>query len=150
MKIAGIKGWISDIDYSGPTAYLLIESEDGKRYRASQNRIANAPCGHRCLVRAGDKVTFTVNSENRITEVRLVTQPDCRVEEDEVSVVLNIENNMIFGKRIVPDCGCPIFIGERSTYPEIDVGMVVSHNLGKFNHRAKATNLCIGRMIWLN
>ena len=136
-------GVIEDIDYFGTTSYLGIEAEDGKRYRVPESRIVNAPCGHRCLARVGDEVIFTLSAEGRVIEVRFVKWPECKISDDEVSVVNNIDVGLIFGKRIKPNCGCPILIGRADAYPDIQVGMIVQHNLGRYNNKVTATNVRI-------
>jgi hypothetical protein len=139
-----IHGVIESIDYFGTAAYLGIEGLDGGRYRVTESRIVNAPCGHRCLARVGDEVTFTLNEENKIAEVRFVKWPECRIEDDEISIVNNItEAGMIFGKRIKPNCRCPIFIGMQHHHPDIQPGMVVYHQIGRHNNKAIATNVSV-------
>lgn len=136
-----VKGVIDDIEYFGAAAYLGIEADDGTRHRVSESRIANAPCGHRCLARVGDEVTFTLD-EGKVAEVRIVKWPECRVSDDEVSIVNSVTaNGMIFGNRIKPNCRCPILIGMAHQYPDIEAGMVVHHGIGRHNNKAIATNV---------
>jgi hypothetical protein len=135
-----IPGVIAHIDcYSG---YLKILSTDGRRYSVSQNRIVNAPGGHRCLARKGDEITFLVNSDEAITEVRFVDPPEAEIADEETSIVETITSTgLVFGKRIEPDCYCPILLGTQHKLPEIEVGMIVHHNLGKYNNNVAATNV---------
>jgi hypothetical protein len=108
-----IVGYIADIDHTG---YLKIVSALG-RYSVSQNRICNAPGGHRCLVRVDDEVGFLLNHQDRITEVRFLHRPDAKLAQEETSVVETIHDDLIFGKRIEPDCHCPILIGLHNQLP---------------------------------
>lgn len=136
-----IPGVIAHIDcYIG---YLKIQSADGKRYSVSQNRIVNAPGGHCCLVRKHDEITFMVNPNDRITEVRFVSPPEAEIADEETSVVEIIHNDLIFGYRVQPDCHCHILIGRHHKLPEIEVGMIVRHSLGTYNNKITATNVVV-------
>jgi hypothetical protein len=134
-----ISGVIAHIDYY--SGYLKILSADGRRYSVHQNRIVNAPCGHRCLARKDDEITFLVNPDDHITEIRFLHPPDAEIADEEVSIVDTITNDLIFGKRITPDCHCPILIGTHHKLPEIEVGMIVKHNLGRHKNKPMATNV---------
>jgi hypothetical protein len=134
-----IPGVIAHIDYY--SGYLKIQSADGKRYSVSQNRIVNAPGGHRCLARKDDEINFLVNPDDHITEIRFLHPPEAEIAHEERSIVDAIRNNLIFAERIEPDCHCPILIGQHHKLPEIEVGMIVRHNLGTYNNKITATNV---------
>jgi hypothetical protein len=126
---------------------LNIRSADGERYSVAQKRISNAPGGHRCLARQNDEVTFTFDDEDRITEVRFVHPLDAEIALEEVSIVITINDDLIFGERIDPNCRCQIFLGQEHKFPEIEIGMIVTHNLGRYNNKSMATNI---RVDWKN
>ncbi len=135
-----IHGVIQHIDhYSG---YLKILSADNKRYSVSQNRIVNAPCGHRCLARKNDEITFLVNPDDHITEIRFLNPPEAEIADEETSVVDTITTSgLIFGYRTTPDCHCPILLGTQHKFPELELGMIVHHGLGTYNSKPIATNI---------
>jgi hypothetical protein len=140
-----IHGVIAHVDsYSG---YLKILSVDGKRYSVAQNRIVNAPGGHRCIAAKNDEVTFLVNSDDHITEMRFLNPPYADIADEEVSIVDTIHNDYIFGLRIQPDCHCPLLLGMHHKFPEIEVGMTVRHNLGRYNNKPIAADV---RVDWAN
>ena len=139
------KGFIASID--DHRWNLNILSDDGERYSVAQKRITNAPGGHRCLARANDEITFVVDAEDRVTDVRFVNPPEAEIADEEISAVVTINNDLIFGVRIDPNCRCQILIGQEHKFPEIEVGMIVTHGLGRYNNRPMATNL---RVDWTN
>jgi hypothetical protein len=126
---------------------LNVLSADGERYSVAQKRISNAPGGHRCLARENDEITFMVDAGDRITEVRFAHPLDAEIADEEVSIVITISNDLIFGERIDPNCRCPILIAQEHKFPEIEIGMIVTHNLGRYNNRPMATNI---RVDWTN
>ena len=65
-----IKGEIVHVDWN--SGYLKIMSADGLRYSVARNRISNANFGHRCIAEKGDAITFLINAEDAVTEVRFV------------------------------------------------------------------------------
>jgi hypothetical protein len=126
---------------------LNILGNDGERYSVAQKRISNAPGGHCCLARQNDEITFIFDDEDRIIDVRFVHPPDAEFADEEASVVVTINDNLIFGERIDPNCRCRLFVGLGHKFPEIDIGMVVSHGLGRYNNKVVATNI---RVDWTN
>lgn len=126
---------------------LNVLSADGERYSVAQKRISNAPGGHRCLARENDEITFMVDAGDRITEVRFVNSLDAEIAEEEVSIVITIRDDLIFGERIDPNCRCQLLLGQEHKFPEIQVGMIVTHNLGRYNNKPMAMNI---RVDWTN
>jgi hypothetical protein len=136
-----IHGVIQHVDqFAG---YLKIESADGKRYSVAKNRINNAVHGHRCIAEKGDAITFLVNSEDAVTEVRFVAPPSIETNGEETSVVTDIVGDLVFGKRVQPNCGCPVLLALHHKIPELEVGMIVSHTLGMHNNKTMAQNIKI-------
>jgi hypothetical protein len=126
---------------------MNVLSADGERYSVAQKRISNAPGGHCCLVRVNDEITFMVDAGDRITDVQFVNPPETEIASEEVSIVTSIRDNLIFAERIDPNCRCQVFLGLEHKLPEIEIGMIVTHNLGRYNNRPMATNI---RVDWTN
>jgi hypothetical protein len=137
-----ISGVIVHIDYYAG-GYLKILSVDGRRYSVHQNRIVNSPGGHRCVCRVGDEITFRINPEGAVCEVRFAHPPEVELAEEERSIVTVISGDLIFGERVQPNCGCPLLLGTHHKFPSLAVGMQVHHTLGVYNNKPMGTNLRI-------
>jgi hypothetical protein len=139
QEIAGV---IAHIDnYSG---HLKILAANGNWYSVHQNRIVNSFGGHRYVAQEGDEITFVLSADDqdRIVEVRFVDPPEVELADEATSVVDVItDSGLIFGKRVQPDCGCPLLLGTTHKNPNLDVGTQVRHTLGTYNSKCIAENL---------
>jgi hypothetical protein len=136
-----IHGTVQHIDYyAGPTAYLKITDDDGKRYSVSQNRVSNAPGSHKCLIRVNDEILFRVNPEGSVVDVKFKVPPEATLSEEEESIIdVVTPTGLIFGKRL--GCHCPILIGTAFNFPELEPGMKVRHGLGILNSKYYARDV---------
>ncbi|MCU1241757.1 MAG: hypothetical protein JWO71_2483 [Candidatus Acidoferrum typicum] len=122
-----VSGTIRRVDFD--RQLVKITSDQGT-YSAFTSRI-NARNGHGCIVRPGDRVTFgVIEDTNHAVDINFVDPPDVQLPEEEVSRITRIAE-MIFAKRVEPNCRCPIFIGLANSFPELQVGDKIHHTVGK-------------------
>jgi hypothetical protein len=122
-----VSGTIRDVD---PDRQLVKIMSDHATYSAFTNRI-NAPNGHGCIVRPGDRVTFRViDNTHNAADINFVDPPDVQVSDEEVSRITRTAA-MIFAARVEPNCHCSIFIGLTNSFPELQVGDMIRHTIGK-------------------
>jgi hypothetical protein len=122
-----LSGTIRDVDFD--RQLIKIISDQGT-YSAFTSRI-NAPNGHRCIAREGDRVTFgVIENTNHAVDISFVDPPDVQLPKEEVSRITRTAE-MIFAKRVEPNCRCPIFVGLANSVSELQVGDVIQHTIGK-------------------
>lgn len=122
-----VSGTIRHVDVDRQLVKII---SDQGTYSAFTSRI-NAPNGHRCIARPGDRVTFgVIESTNHAVDITFVDPPDVHLPEEEVSRITRTAE-MIFAARVEPNCRCPIFVGLSNIFPELQVGDMIRHTIGK-------------------
>jgi len=120
---------------------LAIIESDERTWALNFSYFHNAPGRHGCISSVGDEVDFVLKNDRHIESINFKTVPDVQLDRQELSRVNTIDDGLIFGERVKPDCGCPILLGRVFEHPDIQVGTLVRHGLGVFKGKAIATNL---------
>jgi hypothetical protein len=122
-----VSGTIRHVDFD--RQLVKITSDQGT-YSAFMSRI-NAPNGHGCIAREGDRVTFgVIEDTNHAIDITFVDPLDVQLPKEEVSRITRTAG-MIFASRVEPNCRCSIFVGLPDSSPELQIGDMIRHTVGK-------------------
>jgi hypothetical protein len=111
-----LHGVITEIQFDKKLVW--IRANNGTHFKASTNNFYNSSGKHGCIVQPGDEVRFNVLRDNGgVKEVFFVNVPDVQMAGEEVSQVTAIQGGIIWGERLIPDCGCSIVIGSVEDFP---------------------------------